>query len=90
MTTRCRPALQEPVGPRSGLVQRMDYLRMTKSDRRIAEESLRNGELIADFIHRAGASLRHFAALISKCFAYRADGNRDPAGRNRHGRLDLS
>jgi hypothetical protein len=50
----------------------MDHHRMSESDRRLAEESLREGESLADHICRAKDALRSTASLLANYFAQRA------------------
>jgi hypothetical protein len=56
----------------SGIEQQIDMLasiRMSEIDRRIAEEYLRKGELIAEFISRASKTVRSPAELVGGFFA---------------------
>jgi hypothetical protein len=59
----------EPADSRFNMAHTIDGLRLSKSDRRIAEEAMHNGELMAELICRAGENLRSAAALVSKAFA---------------------
>ena len=47
----------------SNLVQRIDQIRMSKSDRRIVKTCMRNAEFVADLICRPGTSLQAAAPL---------------------------
>ena len=69
--TKSKPEVPENARRRSGLAQRIDSLRISESDRRIAEEALRNGELMADLIRRASETLKSAAALVNKSFTHR-------------------
>jgi hypothetical protein len=66
------PDVREPVTARPSLAHRMDHHRMSESDRRLAEESLREGESLADHICRAKDALRSTASLLANYFAQRA------------------
>ncbi len=68
---KLEPEVPGNARPRSGLAQRIDSLRISESDRRIAEEALRNGELMADLIRRASENLKSAAALVNKSFTHR-------------------
>jgi hypothetical protein len=70
--TKFKPDVPENARPRSGLAQRIDGLRISESDRRVAEEALRNGELMADLIRRASENLKSAAALVNKSFTHRS------------------
>jgi hypothetical protein len=66
---------RELARPQSGIEQQIDMLatiRMSENDRRIAEEYLRKGELIAELISRASKTVRSAAELAGGFFA-RAD-----------------
>ena len=70
MTTKREPGVGEHAMPHSSLVRRIDGL--SESDRRMAEEAIHNGELMADLIRRAGTSLKSAVALVSKSLPPRA------------------
>jgi len=55
--------------PRSNIARTIDNLRISESDRQLAREYLRNGELMADLICRASENLRSAAALVSSSLA---------------------
>ena len=52
--------------------QRIDNLRLSKADRRTAEEFMHYGEFIADLFCRAGTNLRSAVALLSRSPAHHA------------------
>lgn len=54
------------------IVQRIDYIRVSKSDRRIAKECMRNAESVAEIVCRAGANLRAAITFPSNALAQRA------------------
>jgi len=56
----------------NSILQRTENFRMSDSDRRQAEESLRGGERMADLICRSGVKLRSAATLVGKFFLRRA------------------
>jgi hypothetical protein len=64
----------------SSMVQRIDHVRVSKSDRRIAKECMRKAEFVADLICRAGMSLQAAAALMGRSLnpsrRVRRDGSR--------------
>ncbi len=66
------PEVRKDARPRSDIAQRIDSLRVSESDRRIAEAALRNGELMADLIRRAAENLKSAAALVNKSFTHRS------------------
>jgi len=68
---KLKPEVPGNARPRSGLAQRIDSLRISESDRQIAEEALHNGELMADLIRRASENLKSAAALVKKSFTHR-------------------
>jgi len=49
----------------------IDNLRISESDRQLARQYLRNGELMADLICRASENLRSAAALVISSFRAR-------------------
>jgi len=51
------------------MVQRVDNVCMSKSDRRITKECMRDAELVADLICRAGMSLQAAAELVGRPLA---------------------
>ena len=57
----------------SSMVRRIDYIRVSKSDRRIAKECMRNAEWVAELICRAGMSLQAASALMGRSLAHRAN-----------------
>jgi hypothetical protein len=52
----------------SNVAHALDQLRISESDRQLAREYLRNGELMADLICRASENLRSAAALAGRSF----------------------
>jgi len=58
-----------PADPRSNIARAIDNLRISESDRQLAREYLRNGELMGDLIFQASEKLRSAAALVSSSFA---------------------
>lgn len=66
------PDVRESGMTQSDLVQRMEDQRMSESDRRLAAESLRDGESLADIIVRAKGALQSTAALLENYFAQRS------------------
>ena len=52
----------------SNVAHALDQLRISESDRQLAREYLRNGELMADLICRASENLRSAAALVGRSF----------------------
>ena len=57
-------AARENQTEQSALLQRMDDLHMSESDRQAAAEWLRDGESMADFICRATDALRATASFL--------------------------
>ena len=53
----------------SSMVQRIDDIRASKSDRHIAKEQMLDAELVAELLCRAGTNLRFAGALLSKLLA---------------------
>jgi len=58
------------MNPHPSIVQRIDQIRVSKSDRRIAKECMHNAELVADLICRACMSLRAAAELVGRPSAH--------------------
>ena len=54
------------------MVQRIDDIRASESDRRVAKEQMNDAELVADLLCNAGANLRFAGALLTKLLAQRA------------------
>jgi len=67
----CMPDVRESLTVQPSLTHRMDDLRMSESDRRLAAECLREGESLADLICRARDALRTTASLLGNYFAQR-------------------
>ncbi|HYA47323.1 MAG TPA: hypothetical protein VEF92_07195 [Burkholderiales bacterium] len=55
----------------SSMVQRINNIQLSKSDRQLAEEHMRDAELVAELICRACENLRSAEALLSRVFAHR-------------------
>jgi hypothetical protein len=55
------------------IAHRIDNLRVSESDRRVAEEYIHYGELVAELICRAGAQLLSAAASMSAALTHRAE-----------------
>lgn len=53
----------------SSMVQRIDDIRTSKSDRQIAKEQMHDAELVAELLCRAGQNLRFAGVLLSKLLA---------------------
>ena len=70
-STHCMPDVHEPVTAQPGLAHRMDHHRMSESDRRLAAESLRDGESLGDHICRARDALRTAASLLGNYLTQR-------------------
>lgn len=64
--------VREPVTTQPSLAQRIDNLRMSESDRRLATDCLRDGESLADLIFRARDAIRSAASLLANYFAQHA------------------
>ena len=54
------------------MVQRIDSIRVSDSDRQIAKEHMRDAEFAADLVCRACENFRSAEMLLSKLFAHRA------------------
>jgi hypothetical protein len=50
-------------------IRRIDSIRLSKGDRRVAEQYLRSGEFLGGLIYRACGNLRYAAAIVSKSLA---------------------
>jgi len=66
------PDARESVTAQPDLAQRMADQRMSESDQRLAAESLRDGESLADIIGRARGALQATASLLENYFAHRS------------------
>jgi translation initiation factor 2 beta subunit (eIF-2beta)/eIF-5 len=55
----------------SGMDQRIDSIQVSKSDRQIAKEHMRDADSVADFICRAAEKLRSAEGLLSRLFVHR-------------------
>ena len=53
----------------SSMVKRIDDIRASKSDRRIAKGQMQDAELVAELLCRAGTNLRFAGELLSKLLA---------------------
>ena len=67
--TGCKPDIGENADPPSCAMQQLEHIRVSESDRELAREYLRSGELMADLISRASGNLRSAGALVSKFLA---------------------
>jgi hypothetical protein len=55
----------------SSMEQRIDHIGLSKSDRRLAKEHMREADFVADLICRAAENLRSAGDLLSGIFANR-------------------
>ncbi len=55
----------------SSMDQRIDSMRVSESNRRIAREHMRDADLVADLVCRATEKLRSAEDLLSRLFAHR-------------------
>ena len=53
----------------SSMVQRIEDIRASKSDRQIAKEQMHDAELMAELLCRAGTNLRFAGELLNKLLA---------------------
>ena len=56
----------------SSMVQRIDDIGASKSDRQVAKEQMHDAELVAELLCRAGTNLRFAGVLLSKLLAQQA------------------
>ena len=56
----------------SSMDQRLESIQVSKSDRRIAKEHMRDADFVADLICRATEKVRSAEGLLSRLFAHRA------------------
>lgn len=70
--TNSGPQARGDKGRKSSILQRTEDFRMSECDRRQAEDSLRDGERIAELISRSGEKLHSAAALVGNFFLHRA------------------
>jgi hypothetical protein len=56
----------------SSMVQRIEGIRMSKSDRQLAKDHMQDAELMADLICRACEGVQSAEALLGRLFAPRA------------------
>jgi len=63
------PDVREHANVDSSVMRQLEHVRVSESDRELAREYLRNGELMAELISRASGNLRSAGALVSKFFA---------------------
>ena len=54
------------------MVQRIDDIRASESDRENAKEQMHDAELVADLLCRAGTNLRFAGELLGRLLAQRA------------------
>ena len=54
------------------MAQRIDSIRMSRSDRQLAREHMRGAELVADLICRACEGVQSTEELLSRLFAHHA------------------
>jgi hypothetical protein len=64
--------IQENTSQNSNVAQRINSLRVSANERRIAKEYVRDGERMADLICRTGANFRSAVAFMSRSLAYSA------------------
>jgi hypothetical protein len=55
----------------SSMDQRIESIQVSKSDRKIAKEHMRDADSVADLICRAAKKLRSAEGLLSRLFAHR-------------------
>ena len=55
----------------SSMDQRIESIQVSKSDRQIAKEHMRDAESVADLICRAAKKLRFAEGLLSRLFVHR-------------------
>ncbi|HMG60760.1 MAG TPA: hypothetical protein VK583_13605 [Burkholderiales bacterium] len=55
----------------SSMDQRLESIQVSKSDRRIAKEHMRDADSVADLICRAAKKLRSAEGLLSRLFVHR-------------------
>ncbi|TMG90113.1 MAG: hypothetical protein E6H72_11375 [Betaproteobacteria bacterium] len=55
----------------SSMDQRIESIQVSKSDRQIAKEHMRDAESVADLICRAAKKLRSAEGLLSRLFVHR-------------------
>ena len=60
------------MNPHSSMEQRIDQIGLSKSDRRIAKEHMREADFVADLICRAAENLRSVGDFLVGVFANRA------------------
>jgi hypothetical protein len=60
------------MNPLSSMEQRIDQIGLSKSDRRLAKEHMREADFVADLICRAAGNLRSVGDLLGGVFANRA------------------
>ncbi len=65
----CRPDVREHANLHSRAMQQLEHIQVSESDRQIAREYLRSGELMGELISRASGNLRSAGVLVSKLFA---------------------
>ena len=56
----------------SSMDQRIDDVRMSEGDRRIAKEYMRDADFVADLVCRAAENLRTAEGLLSRLFVQHA------------------
>ena len=64
--------MSKNLNPYSSMEQRIDHLRVSESDRRIAKEHLRGAEIVVELICRACMNLRSAAQLMGRSLAHHA------------------
>jgi hypothetical protein len=55
----------------SSMDRRIDSIRVSESDRRIAKEHMRDADFVADLVCRAAEKLRSAEEMLSRMFAHR-------------------
>lgn len=56
----------------SSMEQRIDAVRLSESDRRLAQEHMHEADVFADLVYRAAENLRSTGEFLSGLFARRA------------------
>ena len=72
----------------SSMVQRIDEIRASRSDRGIAKEQMHDAELVAELLCRAGTNLRFAGELLSKLLVQQAPAPGVNIPQTRSGRLN--
>jgi len=73
------------MNPYSSMDQRIDSIRVSRSDRQIAKKHMRDADFVADLVCRAAENLRSAEGLLSKLFVQRTESG-SPSARQITGR----